>query len=50
MQTILVITDGVPDNKIAVEQVIINATKTIMEKDEDLSITIVQVAIDYLCY
>jgi hypothetical protein len=44
-ETILVITDGTPDNKSAVERVIIAATKK-MKSDEDLSITIIQVGHD----
>lgn len=41
-ETIIVITDGCPDSKEQVENCIIQATK-IMKKDEDLSITIVQI-------
>ncbi len=44
-ETILVITDGSPDDPEAVERVIIEATKN-MKNDEDLSITIVQVGDD----
>jgi len=42
---ILVLTDGVPDDKAAAAQVIINATQA-MEKDEDLTILFVQVGSD----
>ncbi len=45
-ETILVITDGEPDNRTNVETAIIDATKKYMESDNDLSITIVQVGDD----
>ena len=44
-ETILVITDGVPDNRKAVVDVIVKATKAIT-RDEDLSITFIQVGDD----
>lgn len=44
-ETLLVITDGVPNNQDAVEQIIIKATKK-MKKNEELSITIVQIGND----
>jgi hypothetical protein len=44
-ETILVITDGQPDNAAAVSQAIIGATKK-MERDEELSFTFVQVGGD----
>ena len=44
-ETILIITDGSPDSKKDVEDVIINATK-LMQSDNDLSITFVQVGND----
>lgn len=46
-ETILVITDGVPDDKKAVEDVIVFATKFLMSEDEDLSITFIQVGDDH---
>ena len=45
-ETILVITDGEPSDRDAVERVIINATKQHMRVDEDLSITFIQVGND----
>ena len=45
-ETILVITDGEPSDKSEVEKVIINATKKYMQRDEDLSITFVQIGND----
>ncbi len=45
-ETILVITDGEPSDKTEVEKVIINATKKYMKRDEDLSITFVQIGND----
>lgn len=44
-ETILVITDGEPDDRRAVMEVIINATRK-MERDEELAISIVQVGSD----
>jgi hypothetical protein len=45
-ETILVITDGMPDSQEEVERVIIEATKDKMSRQEDLSITIVQIGDD----
>ncbi len=45
-ETILVITDGEPSDKADVEKVIINATKKYMQRDEDLSITFIQIGND----
>jgi hypothetical protein len=45
-ETILVITDGEPSDKAEVEKVIINATKKYMQRDEDLSITFIQIGND----
>lgn len=45
-ETILVITDGVPDNAPAVEEVIINATNRYMRTDNDLSISFIQIGDD----
>jgi len=45
-ETILVITDGEPDDRQNVEKVIIDATKNYMETDNDLSVTFVQVGDD----
>jgi len=45
-ETILVITDGVPDDKASVERVLIEATKKYMRNDNDLSVTIIQVGDD----
>ena len=42
-ETILVITDGEPDSKDKVEEVIIKATKEQMTSDEDLSISFIQI-------
>ena len=44
VQTVLVISDGVPDNKEAVEKVIIDATQKHMSSDSELSITFIQVS------
>jgi uncharacterized protein with von Willebrand factor type A (vWA) domain len=44
-ETILVITDGEPDDRKAVFEVIINATRQ-MERDEELAVSIVQVGTD----
>ncbi|GAB1544089.1 hypothetical protein NUACC21_67650 [Scytonema sp. NUACC21] len=44
-ETILVITDGEPDDRKAVFEVIINASRK-MERDEELAISIVQVGSD----
>ncbi|MBF2009039.1 vWA domain-containing protein [Chlorogloeopsis fritschii PCC 9212] len=44
-ETILVITDGEPDDRKAVFEVIINATQK-MERDEELGISIIQVGSD----
>jgi uncharacterized protein with von Willebrand factor type A (vWA) domain len=44
-ETILVITDGEPDDRKAVFEVIINATRK-MERDEELAISIIQVGTD----
>ncbi|MBW4613223.1 MAG: VWA domain-containing protein [Desmonostoc vinosum HA7617-LM4] len=44
-ETILVITDGEPDDRRAVFEVIINATRQ-MERDEELAISMVQVGSD----
>jgi uncharacterized protein with von Willebrand factor type A (vWA) domain len=44
-ETILVITDGVPDNRMAVVEVIVNATQKI-ERDEELAISFIQVGSD----
>ncbi|MBF2015524.1 MAG: VWA domain-containing protein [Rivularia sp. T60_A2020_040] len=44
-ETILVVTDGEPDDRKAVFEVIINASRQ-MEKDEELAISIVQVGSD----
>ncbi len=44
-ETILVVTDGEPDDRKAVFEVIINASRQ-MEKDEELGISIVQVGSD----
>ena len=45
-ETILVITDGVPNDKASVERVLIEATKKYMQNDNDLSVTIIQVGDD----
>ncbi|AFY52936.1 uncharacterized protein with a von Willebrand factor type A (vWA) domain [Rivularia sp. PCC 7116] len=44
-ETILVVTDGEPDDRKAVFEVIVNASRQ-MEKDEELGISIVQVGTD----
>ncbi|MBD2209627.1 VWA domain-containing protein [Calothrix sp. FACHB-156] len=44
-ETIIVITDGEPDDRKAVFEVIINATRQ-MDKDEELAISIIQVGSD----
>jgi uncharacterized protein with von Willebrand factor type A (vWA) domain len=44
-ETILVVTDGEPDDRRAVMEVIINATRR-MERDEELAITFIQVGND----
>ncbi|RCJ16685.1 hypothetical protein A6S26_32940 [Nostoc sp. ATCC 43529] len=44
-ETILVITDGEPDDRKAVFEVIIHATRQ-MERDEELAISIIQVGLD----
>lgn len=44
-ETILVVTDGEPDDRKAVFEVIINATRQ-MERDEELGISIIQVGAD----
>jgi uncharacterized protein with von Willebrand factor type A (vWA) domain len=44
-ETILVITDGEPDDRKAVFEVIINASRQ-MEKDEELAISLIQVGTD----
>lgn len=44
-ETILVITDGEPDERRAVFEVIINATRQ-MERDEELAISVIQVGSD----
>ncbi|MBV6623571.1 MAG: VWA domain-containing protein [Rivularia sp. (in: Bacteria)] len=44
-ETILVVTDGEPDDRKAVFEVIVNASRQ-MEKDEELAISIVQVGTD----
>lgn len=44
-ETILVITDGEPDDRRAVMEVIINATRQ-MERDEELAISLIQVGSD----
>ena len=44
-ETILVVTDGEPDDRKAVFEVIVNASRQ-MEKDEELGISIVQVGFD----
>ncbi|MEH2236029.1 vWA domain-containing protein [Nostoc sp.] len=44
-ETILVITDGEPDDRKAVFEVIIHATRQ-MERDEELGISIIQVGLD----
>ncbi|TAF02020.1 MAG: VWA domain-containing protein, partial [Nostocales cyanobacterium] len=44
-ETILVVTDGEPDDRKAVFEVIINATRQ-MERDEELGISIIQVGSD----
>jgi uncharacterized protein with von Willebrand factor type A (vWA) domain len=44
-ETILVITDGEPDDRKAVFEVIINATRQ-MERDEELAISLIQVGSD----
>jgi len=44
-ETILVVTDGEPDDRKAVFEVVINASRQ-MEKDEELAISIVQVGSD----
>ena len=44
-ETILVVTDGEPDDRKAVFEVIVNASRQ-MEKDEELAISIVQVGSD----
>lgn len=45
-ETILVITDGEPNDKSEVERVIINATHEYMNEKDDLSITIIQIGND----
>ncbi len=45
-ETILVITDGAPTDRQKVEEVIIRATFQYMERDEDLSITFMQIGSD----
>ena len=45
-ETILVISDGEPSDRVAVERVIIDATHKYMTRDEDLSITFIQVGND----
>jgi uncharacterized protein YegL len=45
-ETILVITDGVPNDKASVERVLIEATKKYMQNDNVLSVTIIQVGDD----
>ena len=47
-ETILIITDGAPDNPTAVEEIIVSATKNarIMRHADDLSISILQVGND----
>ena len=45
-ETILVISDGEPNDKKEVEQVIIKATREYMQNDSDLSITFIQVGND----
>ncbi len=45
-ETILVITDGAPTDRQKVEEVIIRATFQYMERDEDLSITFMQIGDD----
>lgn len=44
-ETILVVTDGVPDNRMAVVEVIVNTTQKI-ERDEELAISFIQVGSD----
>lgn len=44
-ETILVITDGEPDDRRAVMEVIVNATRK-MERDEELAISLIQVGSD----
>jgi uncharacterized protein with von Willebrand factor type A (vWA) domain len=44
-ETIVVITDGEPDDRKAVMEVIINATRQ-MERDEELAVTLIQVGND----
>jgi uncharacterized protein YegL len=44
-ETILVITDGEPDDRKAVFEVVINATRQ-MERDEELAISLIQVGLD----
>lgn len=44
-ETILVITDGEPDDRLAVMEVIVNATRK-MERDEELAISFIQVGTD----
>ena len=44
-ETILIITDGVPDNRTSVEKVIIDASNK-LDVDNDLSITVIQVGND----
>ena len=44
-ETILVITDGEPDDRKAVFEIIISATRQ-MEKDEELAISMIQVGLD----
>lgn len=44
-ETIVVITDGEPDDRRAVMEVIVNATRK-MERDEELAISIIQVGTD----
>jgi hypothetical protein len=44
-ETILVITDGEPDDRRAVMEVIVNASRK-MERDEELAISIIQVGSD----
>ena len=45
-ETILVITDGTPDNRNDVQKALIYATKNYMKDDNDLSVTIIQVGDD----
>ena len=45
-ETILVITDGAPTDRKKVEECIIRATHQYMEREEDLSITFMQIGND----